>query len=239
MKGKLKKAICVALSVTMMVSLTACFGKGGKENSSDALAQASDSANAKEAVFKEIGKMDPETDWFENVLVDGEDVIVVWSEYVDIFGEEGGEIMPGGEPVPYEEDATVVNPSTEEQGIIADDDVAEEIVEDNAEEGVVQEELGTEDVIINDPMMPEVEYIPEDNYSFYYKLNFGKTSFGGTGMSVMTIDLPEKEYSCGISIDPNNGNYIIVTEYTEEDYSDPENYVYKTKFYMNVYTKSG
>ena len=60
MKGKLKKAICMALATTMVVSMTACFGKDGGGDTSDALAQASDSANAKEAVFKEIGSINPE-----------------------------------------------------------------------------------------------------------------------------------------------------------------------------------
>ena len=112
MKGKLKKAICMVLATTMVVSMTACFGKGKGGDTSDALAQASDSANAKEAVFKEIGSIDPEAEWFEDVLVDGEDVIVVWSEYVDIYGE-GGDVAPGGEAVPYEEGMTET-PATEE-----------------------------------------------------------------------------------------------------------------------------
>lgn len=235
MKGNAKKALCMALAATMVFSMTACFGKGGG-SASDALAQASDSANAKEAVFKEIGSLNPDAEWFDNVLVDGEDIIVVWSEYVDVYGEEGGEIMPGGEAVPYEEDMTGEVPETsveeempeEEQEAIAEDDVAEEEIAD------------TED-IINDPMMPmpEVEYFPQEEYSFYYKLNFGRVSYGGTGMTVSTIELPEKEYSCGMSIDRNTGNYVIVTEHTEEDYSDPENYTYETHLYMNVYSKSG
>ena len=159
MKGKLKKVICMALATTMVVSMTACFGKGNGGDASDALAQASDSANAKEAVFKE---------WFDNVLVDGEEVIVVWSEYVDVYGEEGGDVMPGGEAVPYEEDVT---------GEVPETPVEEEMPE---EEGAITEDVATEGegvdsvVIVDDPMMPmpEVEYIPEDNYSFYYKLNF-------------------------------------------------------------------
>ena len=74
MKGKLKKAICMALATTMVFSMTACFGKDGGGDTSDALAQASDSANAKEAVFKEIGSINPEAEWFDDVLVDGEEV---------------------------------------------------------------------------------------------------------------------------------------------------------------------
>ena len=229
MKGKWKKAICMVLSAAMVASLAACSGRDG--SSSEALAEVADSAKAKEAVFKEVGNLNPDTEWFENVLVDGEDIIVVWSEYVDIYSEEGGEVVPGEEAVPYEEEITeempeeeaeAGDPSAEEQGMIAEDDIAE-------------------GDIVNDPMMPmpEVEYIPEMEYSFYYKLNFGRVSFGGTGMSVSSIDLPEKEYSCGMSIDPNTGNYVIVTEYTEEDYSDPENYVYETRLFMNVYSKTG
>ncbi|MBQ7766437.1 MAG: extracellular solute-binding protein [Lachnospiraceae bacterium] len=232
MKGKWKKAVSVMLAAAMITGMTACSGKGG--SSSDALAQAADSANAKEAVFKEIGAVNPDTEWFENVLVDGEDVIVVWSEYVDVYGEDGGEAVPYeeeaiGEVPEEEQDAS--NPSTEEQGVV--DEGGE------AEEGEVQEDSSIEDGTVNEPMMPEVEYFPEEEYSFYYKLNFGRVSFGGTGMSVSSVELPEKEYSCGMSIDPNSGNYVIVTEHTEEDYSDPENYVYKTQLFMNVYTKSG
>ena len=229
MKGKWKRAICMVLSAAMVASLAACSGRGG--SSSEALAEVADSTKAKEAVFKEVGNLNPDTEWFENVLVDGEDIIVVWSEYVDVYSEEGGEVIPGEEAVPYEEEITeempeeeaeAGDPSAEEQGMIAEDDIAE-------------------GDIVNDPMMPmpEVEYIPEMEYSFYYKLNFGRVSFGGTGMSVSSIDLPEKEYSCGMSIDPNTGNYVIVTEYTEEDYSDPENYVYETRLFMNVYSKTG
>lgn len=229
MKGKLKKAICMVLATTMVVSMTACFGKGKGGDTSDALAQASDSANAKEAVFKEIGSINPEAEWFDDVLVDGEEVIVVWSEYVDIYGE-GGDIAPGGEAVPYEEGMTET-PTTEEMP------EEETMTEDVATEG----EGGDSVVIVDDPMMPmpEVEYMPEEEYSFYYKLNLGRVSFGGTGMSVTTIELPEKEYSCGIELDPSTGNYVIVTEHTEEDYSDPENYTYETHLYMNVYSKSG
>lgn len=230
MKGKLKKVICMALATTMVVSMTACFGKGNGGDTSDALAQASDSANAKEAVFKEIGSINPEAEWFDDVLVDGEEVVVVWSEYVDIYGEEGGELVPGGEAVPYEEGMTET-PATEEMP------EEETMTEDVATEG----EGGDSVVIVDDPMMPmpEVEYIPEDNYSFYYKLNLGRVTFGGTGMSVTSIELPEKEYSCGVEIDPGTGNYIIMTERTIEDYSNPDNYSYEVHWYMNVYSKSG
>ena len=231
MKGKLKKAICMALATTMVVSMTACFGKDGGGDASDALAQASDSANAKEAVFKEIGSINPEAEWFDDVLVDGEEVIVVWSEYVDIYGE-GGDVAPGGEAVPYEEGMTET-PATEEMP----EEEQEAITEDVATEGEGVDSV----VIVDDPMMPmpEVEYMPEEEYSFYYKLNLGRVSFGGTGMSVTTIELPEKEYSCGIEIDPSTGNYVIMTECTIEDYSNPDNYSYETHWYMNVYSKSG
>lgn len=229
MKGKLKKAICMALATTMVVSMTACFGKGNGGDTSDALAQASDSANAKEAVFKEVGSLNPDAEWFEDVFVDGEDVIVVWSEYVDVYGE-GGDVAPGGEAVPYEEGMTET-PATEEMP------EEETMTEDVATEG----EGGDSVVIVDDPMMPmpEVEYMPEEEYSFYYKLNLGRVTFGGTGMSVTTIELPEKEYSCGIEIDPSTGNYVIMTERTIEDYSNPDNYSYETHWYMNVYSKSG
>ncbi len=222
MKGKVKKAICIALAATMVVSMTACFGKGKGGDTSDALAQASDSANAKEAVFKEIGSLNPDAEWFDDVLVDGEDVIVVWSEYVDVYGESG-DIAPD-EAVPYDEDMT------------------EEVPEAPVEEEMPEEEIAdTEDVIINDPMMPmpDVEYFPQEEYSFYYKLNLGRVTFGGTGMSVTTIELPEKEYSCGIELDPSTGNYVIMTERTIEDYSNPDNYSYEIHWYMNVYSKSG
>lgn len=229
MKGKIKKAICMALATTMVVTMTACFGKGNGGDTSDALAQASDSANAKEAVFKEIGSLNPDAEWFDDVLVDGEEVIVVWSEYVDIYGE-GGDVAPGGEAVPYEEGMTET-PATEEMP------EEETMTEDVATEG----EGGDSVVIVDDPMMPmpEVEYMPEEEYSFYYKLNLGRVSFGGTGMSVTTIELPEKEYSCGIELDPSTGNYVIMTERTIEDYSNPDNYSYETHWYMNVYSKSG
>ena len=229
MKGKLKKAICMVLATTMVVSMTACFGKGNGGETSDALAQASDSANAKEAVFKEIGSINPEAEWFDDVLVDGEEVIVVWSEYVDIYGE-GGDVAPGGEAVPYEEGMTET-PATEEMP------EEETMTEDVATEGEGVDSV----VIVDDPMMPmpEVEYMPGEEYSFYYKLNLGRVSFGGTGMSVTTIELPEKEYSCGIEIDPSTGNYVIMTECTIEDYSNPDNYSYETHWYMNVYSKSG
>lgn len=231
MKGKLKKAICMALATTMVVSMTACFGKDGGGDTSDALAQASDSANAKEAVFKEIGSINPEAEWFDDVLVDGEEVIVVWSEYVDIYGE-GGAVAPGGEAVPYEEGMTET-PATEEMP----EEEQEAITEDVATGGEGVDSV----VIVDDPMMPmpEVEYMPEEEYSFYYKLNLGRVSFGGTGMSVTTIELPEKEYSCGIELDPSTGNYVIMTERTIEDYSNPDNYSYETHWYMNVYSKSG
>ncbi|MBQ3035311.1 MAG: hypothetical protein IJD31_00125, partial [Lachnospiraceae bacterium] len=231
MKGKLKKAICMALATTMVISMTACFGKDGGGDTSDALAQASDSANAKEAVFKEIGSINPEAEWFDDVLVDGEEVIVVWSEYMDIYGE-GGDVAPGGEAVPYEEGMTET-PATEEMP----EAEQEAITEDVATEGEGVDSV----VIVDDPMMPmpEVEYMPEEEYSFYYKLNLGRVSFGGTGMSVTTIELPEKEYSCGIEIDPSTGNYVIMTERTIEDYSNPDNYSYETHWYMNVYSKSG
>ncbi len=222
MKGKVKKAICIALAATMVVSMTACFGKGKGGDTSDALAQASDSANAKEAVFKEIGSLNPDAEWFDDVLVDGEDVIVVWSEYVDVYGESG-DIAPD-EAVPYDEDMT------------------EEVPEAPVEEEMPEEEIAdTEDVIVNDPMMPmpDVEYFPQEEYSFYYKLNLGRVTFGGTGMSVTTIELPEKEYSCGIELDPSTGNYVIMTERTIEDYSNPDNYSYEIHWYMNVYSKSG
>ncbi len=231
MKGKLKKAICMALATTMVFSMTACFGKDGGGDTSDALAQASDSANAKEAVFKEIGSINPEAEWFDDVLVDGEEVIVVWSEYMDIYGE-GGDVAPGGEPVPYDEDMTEAT-ATEEMP----EEEQEAITEDVATEGEGVDSV----VIVDDPMMPmpEVEYMPEEEYSFYYKLNLGRVSFGGTGMSVTTIELPEKEYSCGIELDPSTGNYVIMTERTIEDYSNPDNYSYETHWYMNVYSKSG
>ncbi len=229
MKGKVKKAICVALAATMVLSMTACFGKDKGGDASDALAQASDSANAKEAVFKEVGSLNPDAEWFEDVFVDGEDVIVVWSEYVDVYGE-GGDVAPGGEAVPYEEGMTET-PATEEMP------EEETMTEDVATEG----EGGDSVVIVDDPMMPmpEVEYMPEEEYSFYYKLNLGRVTFGGTGMSVTTIELPEKEYSCGIELDPSTGNYVIMTERTIEDYSNPDNYSYETHWYMNVYSKSG
>ena len=75
MKGKWKKAICMVLSAAMVASLAACSGRDG--SSSEALAEVADSAKAKEAVFKEVGNLNPDTEWFENVLVDGEDIIVV------------------------------------------------------------------------------------------------------------------------------------------------------------------
>ena len=159
MKGKLKKAICMALATTMVVSMTACFGKDGGGDTSDALAQASDSAHAKEAVFKEIGSINPEAEWFDDVLVDGEEVIVVWSEYMDIYGE-GGDVAPGGEPVPYDEDMTDA-PATEEML----EEEQEAITEDVATGGEGVDSV----VIVDDPMMPmpEVEYMPEEEYSFY------------------------------------------------------------------------
>lgn len=229
MKGKVKKAICVALAATMVLSMTACFGKDKRGDASDALAQASDSANAKEAVFKEVGSLNPDAEWFEDVFVDGEDVIVVWSEYVDVYGE-GGDVAPDGEAVPYEEGMTET-PATEEMP-----------EEETMTEDVTTEGEGVDSVVIvDDPMMPmpEVEYFPQEEYSFYYKLNLGRVAFGGTGMSVTTIELPEKEHSCGIELDPSTGNYVIMTERTIEDYSNPDNYSYETHWYMNVYSKSG
>ena len=59
-------------------------------------------------------------------------------------------------------------------------------------------------------------------------------SFGGTGMSVTTIELPEKEYSCGIEIDPSTGNYVIMTERTIEDYSNPDNYSYEIELHNSL-----
>lgn len=233
MKGMLKKAVCTALATTMMASLTAC---GGNSASSDALAQAADAEAAKQAVFKEVGTLNPEGEWFDTILVNGEDVIVVWSEYVETsVSSDGEEVLSGGEAVPYTEEGAVEEPVEEE---VSEETVTEEEV---ADEGIAEDDVAEgEDVIINDPMMPmlEVEYIPEE-YSFYYQLNIGKTSFGGSSMSVTTIDLPEKEYSSSIVLEPETGNYIIVTEYTEEDYSDPENYIYKQHLYLNVYSPGG
>ena len=225
MKGRVKKALCLSLAVTMVFSMTACFGKD-KTGSGEALAEAEDAANAKEAVFKEIGSLDPESEWIENVLVDGDDIIVVWSEYEDVYSEGGGEIVPGGDAVPYEEEGVTEEIPEEEQGTIAEDDVAD----------FPEEDVAVED----DPMMPmpEVEYYPEEEYSFYYKLYLGRVAFGGAGMSVSTIELPEKEYCSRIAIDPGTGNYVIATEYTEEDYTG-EYYSYKTYLYMNTYSKSG
>ncbi len=226
MKGMLKKVLCMALATTMVVSLAAC-GKRG--DASDAMAELADAEAAKQAVFKEVGTLDPEGEWFDSILVNGEDVIVVWSEYVDVVsGDEN--IYPGGEPVPYTEEPMVEDLVEEE---LPEEEIAEEdIAEDDVAEG--------EDIIINDPMMPmpEVEYIPQE-YSFYYQLHFGKTTFGGTDMTVTTIDLPEKEYSNRIVLDPATGNYVILTEVSEEDYSDPENYVFRQVFYLNVYSQSG
>jgi len=227
MKGRMKKALCLGLAGIMMFSATACFGKGNG-NSGEAVAEAQNAANAKEAVFKEIGSLDPDAEWVENVLTDGDDVIVVWSEYVDSYSEAGAaDSNPGQETVPYEEEVPA-EPMEEETDGIAEDDVAE-----NTEEF-------TDDVIVNEPMMPmpEVEYIPEEEYSFHYILNLGRVAFGGTGMSVTTIELPEKEYCSRISVDSNTGNYVIVTEYTEEDYSG-DYYSYTTHLYMNIYSKTG
>lgn len=230
MKGMLKKALCMALATTMVVSLAAC-GKRG--SSSDAIAEAADAEAAKQAVFKEIGTLEPDADWFDTILVNGEDVIVVWSEYVDNMSETG-EIYPGGEAVPYVEEPMVED--------LAEDGVVEEAVEEEiAEEEIAEDDVAEgEDVIVNDPMMPmpEVGY-EEVEYSFYYRLNFGKTTFGGTDMEVFTIDLPEKEYSNRILIEPATGNYVVLTELTEEDYSDPENYVFRQMFYMNIYSQTG
>ena len=231
MKGRVKKAICLCLAMAMVFSVTACFGKdNGNGSSGEALAQAEDAANAKEAVFKEIGSLDPDTEWFENVLVDGEDVIVVWSEYVDVYREAGEEAMPGGEAVPYEEEGVTEEMPEGEAVPYEEEGVTEEMTEE--EQDVIADE--------NDVMMPtpEVDYYPEQEYSFYYKLNLGRVSFGGNAMSVSTIELPEKEYCSRIAIDPNSGNYVIATEYTEEDYSG-EYYSYKTHLYMNTYSASG
>ncbi len=225
MKGKMKKALCVSLALTMVVSLTACFGKDSG-SSGEAVAEAENADNAKEAVFKEIGSLNPDAEWFENVLVDGDDVIVVWSEYEDIYSEAGEEYAPGGEAVPYEEEGVTEEMPEEEQGAVAEDDEAE-----IPDAGIMIED---------DPMMPmpEVDYYPEMEYSFCYKLYLGRVPFGGTEMSVTTIELPEREYCSKILVDSNSGNYVIATEYTEEDYSG-EYYSYKTYLYMNVYDKSG
>lgn len=236
MKGMLKKAVCMALITVMTVSLTACGSRGA---SSDALAQAADPEAAKQAVFKEVGTLNPEGEWFDSILVNGEDVIVVWSEYVETtVASEGEAVLPGGEAVPYTEGSIVEDLAEEEvsEEAVTEEEVAED---ESVEEDIAQDDVAAgEDVIINDPMMPEVEYIPEE-YSFYYQLNFGRTSFGGSSMTVTTIDLQEKEYSNTIVLEPETGNYVIVTECTEEDYSDPVNYIYKQYLYLNKYSPEG
>ena len=227
-KGMLKKAMCTALAVTMTLSLTACFG-GGKDDPSQAVADAKDMEAAKEAVYKEVGQLRPDCDWFDQVLVNGNDIVVVWSEYID-NSVPGGEAYPEEEVVPYTEEPVIEEPVTEEPAV---------------EEGVVEEPVIEEDVVIpdegvgEDVMMPEVEYDPEYEYHFNMEINFGKVEYGGTNMSTTCITLPEDEYSSFISIDKSNGNYIIVSEHGEDDYSDPNNYKYVQHFYMNVYSPYG
>ncbi len=222
MKGKLKKAICTALAVTMTLSLTACFG-GGKENPSQAIADAKDMQAAKEAVFKEIGQLKPDCEWFDKVLVNGNDVIVVWSEYKE--NAVPGENLPNEEAVPYTEDGAMEEPATED-GAIEEPVIEEDVV--NPDEGVDE-----------DIMMPEVEYDPEYEYHFNMELNFGKVAYGGTEMSITGITLPEDEYSSFITVDKKTSNYIIISEHGEDDYSDPNNYQYIQHFYINTYSEYG
>lgn len=199
MKGMLKRVTCMLMAGLMVFSLTACFGKDRGESSS-AIADASDPEAAKQAVFKEVGVLSTEDSYVENVFTYGEDLIVVWSEYIDNYSEN------------YED--PVEDLITEEEGI-AEDDVADGEV------------------------MPEVEYYPEEEYHYYIKMHIGKTQFGGTSLSVIDITLPEDESNYGMTIDQNTGNYIILSEYGEEDYSDPNNYIYKQHFFLNVYSQQG
>lgn len=199
MKGMFQKVTCMFMAVLMVFSLTACSGKSGGE-SSDAIADASNPDAAKEAVFKEVGILVPGESYVENVLTYGEDIIVVWSEYIDDYANE------------YEE--STEDPVTEEEGI-AEDDIADGEV------------------------MPEVEYVPEEEYHYHIEMHIGKTQFGGTALSTITIALPEDESNYGMLVDQTTGNYIILSEYGEEDYSDPNNYIYKQHLFLNVYSQQG
>lgn len=227
MKGMWKKATCAALSVTMLFSLTGCFGGGKDGNPSEAIANAANSQAAKEAVYKEIGAVTPDCEWFDRVLINGEDVIVVWSEYNELMA---GDTVPGGEAVPYTEDGAVEEPVTEEG-------VDEPVTEEGVDEPVAEE--GLEGNIENDVMMPEVEYDPEYEYSFSYTITFGKTSYGGSGIDEVQITLPEREYMSNVSVDKATGNYLLITEKGEDSYTDAGEYMYKQYLFMNVYSATG
>lgn len=238
MKRLLKRVACMSMAALIVVSLGACEGKG---DASDVMAQASDPNVAKEAVFKEVALLDPSVEWFDEVLVDGNEVIVVWSEYED----NASDVDMEEEIVPYvEEPEGIESEITEEETVseevileeeILDEDVVAEDVED-----IVTEDGIFEDIIIDDDMMvtPEFGY-PDEDYHYTMSLNFGRMDFGTTAMSTTTITLPQDEYSSKILVDPNNGNYIVVSEYGEDDYSDPDNYVYKQYYYINTYSQDG
>ncbi len=219
MKGMWKKITCITMVATMIISMAAC----SRGEASGALAQAADPDAAKQAVFKEVGSMVPENEWFEDVIVSGEDLYVVWSEYVypdNAF--EGEEMFPEGEPVPYTEGEDIVEEEPMTEDNVVDDEVADD--------GIAEDDI-TE-------ILPEDEWYP-DEVEGYTTINLGKTTFGGSGMSVSQIDLPAGEYYTDMTIDATTGNRIIVTESTEEDYSDPDMYQYKRYIYINVFTPQG
>lgn len=195
MKGLWKRIVCLSVVVLLATSLVACSGKG---DSGEAIAQASDPEAAKEAVFKEVALLDPDAEWFDDVLVFGNEVIVVWSEYED----NASDVYVEEEIVPY-----------------TADDVA---------------------ILIDDDMMvePEIDYT-EEEYHFNMSLNFGRAEFGTTDLTTTTITLPQDEYSVKVLLDSNLGNYVIISEYGEEDYSDPDNYIYRQYYYVNTYSADG
>lgn len=236
MKGLLRRIACLSIAVLMVMSLGACAGKGNGD-ASDVMAQASDPNAAKEAVYKEVAFLDPSAEWFDEVLVYGNEVIVVWSEYEDNAADFDME----GEAVPYEEEAEPETESTEETEsaveVTSEGEGTEEAVD---EEDVATENGIIEDVILDGDMMvePEMGY-PGEDYHYTLSLNFGRMDFGTTAMSTVTVTLPQDEYSSKILIDPSNGNYLVVSEYGEDDYSDPDNYVYKQYYFLNTYSQDG
>lgn len=191
---KFRKVICLALILTMILSMTACFGNRGGGKGSGLVEAARNTANSKEAVFREIGTLRPDCDYVDSVFVNGEDICVTWMEYQ--YPESSGD-NADIDIMPYENEGE-------------DSDVEDSEVEDSD----VSQEQST------------------------CRVNIGRTTFGGAGMSVTGFELEPGEMIGRMTVDNNTGNYVVVTYY--EEWGEDENGYYSHQFfYMNIYSPDG
>ena len=210
MKKKWRKVLSITLAGLMMFSLTGCFGNREEENNGLAVEEAMNNENAKLAVFKEVGAIETDCDWFQYLGYHNDELMALQVTYRYNYEDEGAYNDVQGDVIFEDVEMT---PAVNDVFI-------------PAEPGSPEEE-------------PEGEPTEGEPYEFWYDISVLKAPWMGELKEVGYFSLDAGEYLSSVTVDESTGNIIAVTEKSEDDMTDPNMPVWTQYYYLNVYSAAG